>query len=71
MFSKLHYIVYCIYFEGRLYSLQKAMSIDKKSPEARTFLMGMMDFLEKVCLTKEEKATPTPYISVLRLYVIL
>ncbi|XP_076466083.1 LOW QUALITY PROTEIN: vacuolar protein sorting-associated protein VTA1 homolog [Babylonia areolata] len=32
----------------RLYALQKAMEIDKKSPEARQFLVSLMDYLEQV-----------------------
>lgn len=33
---------------GRLYAVQKAMEIDKKSPEAKGFLVAMMDKLESV-----------------------
>ncbi|XP_005095560.1 vacuolar protein sorting-associated protein VTA1 homolog [Aplysia californica] len=32
----------------RLYGMQKAMEIDRSSPEARQFLVGLMDYLEKV-----------------------
>ena len=33
---------------GRLYSLQRGMEIDKKSPDARGFLVALMDMLETV-----------------------
>ena len=36
------------YFSGRLYALQRAMEIDKKSPEARQYLVALMDHLENV-----------------------
>ena len=29
--------------------MQRAMEIDRASPEARKFLVGLMDYLEKVC----------------------
>lgn len=31
---------------GRLYSLQTALTIDKKSDEAKSFLLALMDWLE-------------------------
>ncbi|XP_025098679.1 vacuolar protein sorting-associated protein VTA1 homolog [Pomacea canaliculata] len=40
----------------RLYALQKAMEIDKKSPEARQFLVSLMDYLEKVKKEHPEEA---------------
>ena len=39
-------------FSGRLYALQTAMEVDKKSPDCRQYLMGMMDLLEVVSQTK-------------------
>ncbi|XP_018006715.1 vacuolar protein sorting-associated protein VTA1 homolog [Hyalella azteca] len=50
-----HYLKLGVDYEGRepvitywarLYSLQTALKIDKKSPEARTLLAGLMDWLE-------------------------
>ncbi len=35
-------------FPGRLYATQKAMEIDRKSPEGRGFIVQMMDQLENV-----------------------
>lgn len=35
----------------RVYTVQKALKIDSKSPEARKFLMELMDKLEKVMCT--------------------
>ncbi|KAL5010638.1 hypothetical protein ScPMuIL_012943 [Solemya velum] len=37
----------------RLYAMQKSMEIDRKSPEGRAFLVGLMDYLEK---TKTEQS---------------
>ena len=40
-----------ILLSGRLYALQRGMELDKSSPEARTFLLALMDIAEKVeCL---------------------
>ncbi|XP_071521945.1 vacuolar protein sorting-associated protein VTA1 homolog isoform X2 [Panulirus ornatus] len=32
--------------EARLYTLQTAIKLDRKSPEARALLTGLMDYLE-------------------------
>jgi len=39
----------------RLYSMQKGMEIDKSSPEARKFLLTMMDYLEKAKASQAEE----------------
>ena len=41
MFKLLHVV-------GRLYAVQTAMTIDKKSPDCRIFIIGLMDYLEQV-----------------------
>ena len=33
----------------RLYSVQTALTIDRKSPECVSFLTSVMDWMEKVC----------------------
>ncbi|KAL8588184.1 hypothetical protein ACOMHN_063580 [Nucella lapillus] len=40
----------------RLYALQKAMEIDKKSPDARHFLVTLMDYLEQVKKENSDEA---------------
>jgi len=40
------FILFCL---GRLYAMQKGMEIDRKSPDARQFLAGLMNSLEEVC----------------------
>ncbi|KAK7107035.1 vacuolar protein sorting-associated protein VTA1 homolog isoform X2 [Littorina saxatilis] len=42
---------YCL-----LHALQRAMEIDKKSPEARTFLVALMDHLEKIKKEHDDEA---------------
>lgn len=38
---------YLCIFSGRIYALQTALTIDKKSTEAKGFLLPLMDWLEK------------------------
>lgn len=42
------------YFSGRLYALQAALKIDKKSEDARTLLVSLMDWLERVKKTHSD-----------------
>lgn len=37
----------------RLYSVQTALKIDRKSPECVSFLTGVMDWMETVSLSKK------------------
>ena len=45
-----HQFIKTAMFIGRLYAMQRGMEIDKKSPECRTYLVTLMDYLEKVFL---------------------